>query len=95
MTSSQDEGGTVGGASAVVLDRRQLRKPTQRVRDLQEQLQAKVSSSSVFFFILALTPPLTPLLNPLTHWALRLFYLFCRPKQRRRGAPLLLCLVLL
>lgn len=40
MTSSQDEGGSLGGASAVILDGRQVQK-------LQEQLQAKVSSNLV------------------------------------------------
>lgn len=63
VTSSQEGGslGTVGGASAVVLDGRQVRKPTQRVRDLQEDLQAKVSSNSQCS---SLTPP--PLTPPLT-----------------------------
>lgn len=61
MSSSQGEGGPVGGASAVVMDVRRVQKPTQRIRHLQEQLQAEVSSNSVFFL-----PPSRPSTPPLT-----------------------------
>lgn len=89
VTSSQDEGGTVGGASAVVLDGGRVRKQTQRARDLQEQLQAKVRSNSVLF----LHSTLNPAPNPAPSLGLTRV-LFCRLKRRRRGAPPLLCLVL-